>query len=75
MAEGAPQRNPMKKPMFLASQRAKSFCVHFKRPDLGPPAGGCPNQIVHVVQSPTPHSFFPCLDYLIVNLSHEGKYL
>ncbi len=32
--------------------KAKSFCVHFKWPDLGPPTGGCPNQIVLVERSP-----------------------
>ncbi len=26
----------------------QSFYVHFKWPDLGPPTGGCPNQIVLV---------------------------
>ncbi len=30
----------------------QSFCVDFKRPDLSPPMGDCPNQIVLVGQSP-----------------------
>ncbi len=32
--------------------KLKAFVVHFKRLDLGPPTGGCPNQIVLVGQSP-----------------------
>ncbi len=36
---------------------AKSFVVHFKRLDLGPPTGGCPNQIVLVGRSPA-HVFW-----------------
>ncbi len=55
MAEGASQRDQMTKPKFQASQRAmsKAFVSIFKWPDLGPPTGDCPNQIVSVGQSPT----------------------
>ncbi len=31
--------------------KLKAFVVHFKRLDLGPPMGGCPNQIVLVGRS------------------------
>ncbi len=34
------------------SLKLKAFVVHFKRLDLGPPTGGCPNQIVLVGRSP-----------------------
>ncbi len=37
------------------------------------PLEASPNQIVLVGQSPAPHGFFPCIHYLIVNLSHEGN--
>ncbi len=51
----------MAKPKSQANEQAgneQSFCVHFKRPDLGPPMGDCPNQIVVVGRSPAPHGFF-----------------
>ncbi len=39
------------------SLKLKAFVVHFKRLDLGPPTGGCPNQIVLVRRSPA-HVFW-----------------
>ncbi len=34
------------------SLKLKTFVVYFKQLDLGPPTGGCPNQIVLVGRSP-----------------------
>ncbi len=54
---------------------AKTLVVHFKRLDLGPPTGSCPNQIVLVGRSPAPHGFLLLhLHHLIFNSSHEGRY-
>ncbi len=82
--DGKLSARPVKtKPKLPANQRAasekmsqaKSCCVHFKQPDLGPPTGGYPNQIVIVERSPAHIVPLPRLHYLIVNLSHGGKYL
>ncbi len=54
---GTSKRNQWAEAQVFASQRAaseskslklKAFVVHFKWLDLGPPMGGCPNQIVLV---------------------------
>ncbi len=56
------------RPKLPANQRAasenkkpklKAFVVHFKQLVLGPPTGGCPNQIVLLGRSPAPHGLFP----------------
>ncbi len=50
--------------------QAQSCSVRFKQLDLGPPKGGCHNLIfLHA------RLLLPRLHYLIVNSSHEGKYL
>ncbi len=52
------------------SLKIKAFVVHFKQLDLGPPTGGCPNQIILVGRSPA-HVFWD-IPNLLCDLPCEG---